>query len=90
MVDSCTHTTQVKESLVQANGKIGLYKIFVCCKAFVYESVIFCANTPFGWRISFPPFVALIIAQYRVSPRPPCIAIYTIQYRYWQYRVKAK
>jgi len=37
-----------------------------------------------------PPCVALTIAQYSVSPRPPFIAIYTLHYWGWQYRVKAK
>jgi len=36
------------------------------------------------------PVIAHTIAQCNVSPRPPVIAIYHIQYWQWQYRVKAK
>jgi len=37
-----------------------------------------------------PPVIAHAIAQYNVPPRPPFTAIYTIQYWWWQYLVKAK
>jgi len=59
---------------------IGLYKILFYFEAYVHESMIFFVNTTVVWAPYPPPLIAHTIAQYIVSPRPPFIAIYTIQF----------
>jgi len=34
---------------------VGLYKILLYCKTCMYESMLFCANTPVGWAPTSPP-----------------------------------
>jgi len=54
------------------------YKIFVELEAFIQDSTLWFANTPFVCAPHFP-FTAHTIAQYNVSPRPSVLAIHTIQ-----------
>ena len=47
-----------RRARAEAASELGLYKILFCCKDVVHESMIFCANTPFGWAphlIPLPP-----------------------------------
>ena len=53
-----------------------LYKILFDVEAFVHESILLFANSPFVWASPSPPFIAHTIAQYIIPTRPPFFAIY--------------
>jgi len=73
-----THVTRCVTRLV-TRSLVGLCKILFYGKVVVHESMIVCANSPFGWAPHFP-LVAHTIAQSSASLRPPLIAIYTVQH----------
>jgi len=66
------HSLAIRTTVAFATAsdtRLGLHKIFLYGEAFVHESTLFCANSPFGWAPHFPP-VAHTIAQSGVSPDP--------------------
>jgi len=68
---------------------IGLYQIFVYFEAFAHESNIL-LPLPYLHCQHYCNTIRTTIAQCTTLPRPPFCMPYAIQYRYWQYQVKAK
>jgi len=67
-----THTLPAKP---EARLGVSLYKIVFYFNAFSYEPILFFVNTPFV-AAPLPLFIAHSIAQCKVSPRLPCIAMH--------------
>ena len=68
---------------------LGLYKILFYFEAFVHETIFVLVPPPI-WGPTRLQWYCTTVAQYTFPPRHPCCMPYTIQYWYWQYRVKAK
>jgi len=86
-IDSRTHRNKCKNIL---------YRPTLACTRCSFTRRFFCTNqfyslhTSLRLGTSLPAFIAHSIAQYIVSPRPPCITIYILQHWEWQYPVQAK
>jgi len=66
---------------------LGFYKIYVFYfNAFLWEPTILYDPPPTTWGKLLYEYCAI----YDPPPTPVCVCAYTIQYRLWQYRVKAK
>jgi len=68
--------------------QLGLYKMLFSCKAFVHESILFCATIPICWALHPLPLSPTLLRNIVFTPDPPLLQ-YTIQYWSWQYRVTA-
>jgi len=81
----CTYTQREYEA------RVGRYKRFVHFNAFVNQPIIiFLRSPPPPAKPTLLQYYWTIIAQYTLLLRPSVCMLYTIQYWYWQYRVKAK